>query len=173
MLEDIGQRIKNIRKDKGLTQKDVADRCYIAPQTVQKWECGINSPHNSIPYIAKALDVSEIDLLFSCDLEEDNSKQYSIEIDRTEEELEYLSELRSQPSSWFRDFQIALTEKILEDHGGKYSCTFVMSDLEYRIYVQMTRNIPKDQPNWFNQEFARIIGDLNFLKWKAQRTAAK
>ena len=37
MNETFGQRIQRLRKQKGLTQEDVAKRITISPQAVSKW----------------------------------------------------------------------------------------------------------------------------------------
>ena len=36
--ETFGQRLSRIRKEKGLTQEDIAKRIVISPQAVSKWE---------------------------------------------------------------------------------------------------------------------------------------
>lgn len=36
----IGQFISEMRKEKGLTQEQLADRLLISGKTVSKWECG-------------------------------------------------------------------------------------------------------------------------------------
>ena len=40
----LGQKIKKLRTDKGLTQKDLADQLHVTFQTVSKWEGGTNEP---------------------------------------------------------------------------------------------------------------------------------
>ena len=40
----IGTLIAKLRKEKGLTQKDVADALGILNKTVSKWECGLGCP---------------------------------------------------------------------------------------------------------------------------------
>ena len=41
---EIGTKLKELRQNKGLTQKDIASSLIITPQTVSKWELGISSP---------------------------------------------------------------------------------------------------------------------------------
>ena len=38
--ENIGALIAQIRKEKGLTQKDLAEKLHISDKTVSKWETG-------------------------------------------------------------------------------------------------------------------------------------
>ena len=40
----LGQKIKKLRTDKGLTQKDLADQVFVTFQTVSKWEKDENEP---------------------------------------------------------------------------------------------------------------------------------
>lgn len=44
MEETFGQRLSRIRKEKGLTQEDIAKRIVISPQAVSKWENDVSSP---------------------------------------------------------------------------------------------------------------------------------
>lgn len=52
---EIGNYIKDLRKRKGLTQKDLADKLNISFQAVSKWESGESLPDTSI-----ILDLCEI-----------------------------------------------------------------------------------------------------------------
>lgn len=56
----IGQRIKNTRLEKNLTQEDVAKMVGVAIQTIYKYENGIvtNIPSDKIENIAKALETT-------------------------------------------------------------------------------------------------------------------
>ncbi|SCJ57575.1 transcriptional regulator%2C y4mF family [uncultured Clostridium sp.] len=38
----IGRLIAHLRKEKGLTQQDIADALGITNKTVSKWECGVS-----------------------------------------------------------------------------------------------------------------------------------
>ena len=42
--ETLSQNIKSYRKVKGMTQLQLADALYVAPQTISKWESGISEP---------------------------------------------------------------------------------------------------------------------------------
>ena len=43
-MVEIGENIKKLRKNKNMTQKEVADRLNVTPQTVSKWERNISYP---------------------------------------------------------------------------------------------------------------------------------
>ena len=42
--EDLGQRIKQAREDRGWKQKDLAQAVHVEPMTVSRWERGVNTP---------------------------------------------------------------------------------------------------------------------------------
>ena len=63
-LSKNGMLLRSLRKGKGLTQKDVADRLGIVPKTVSKWETGHGFPDVSmISALADILGVCERILL--------------------------------------------------------------------------------------------------------------
>ena len=43
-MVEIGEKIKKLRKNKNMTQKEVANRLNVTPQTVSKWERNISYP---------------------------------------------------------------------------------------------------------------------------------
>lgn len=64
MSETFGQRLSRIRKEKGMTQEDIAKRITISPQAVSKWENDISSPDILIlSNLADILGVSVDELL--------------------------------------------------------------------------------------------------------------
>lgn len=44
----IGRLIAQLRREKGLTQKDIAQALNISNKTVSKWECGLGCPDVSL-----------------------------------------------------------------------------------------------------------------------------
>lgn len=60
----IGNNIKRIREEKGMTQKELADKCNIIYQTIGKYERNLLNPkYETLEKIAKALGVSSFDLI--------------------------------------------------------------------------------------------------------------
>ena len=60
---NIGGNIKKIRKSKGLTQRQLAEKMGVTQQFIGKLEKNINSPNfTTLQKIANALDVSIYDL---------------------------------------------------------------------------------------------------------------
>lgn len=66
----VGQKLKKLRVDHNLTQKDLADKLNVSFQTVSKWEIDENEPDiNTLKELAKLYDCS-IDYLLNEDDEE-------------------------------------------------------------------------------------------------------
>ena len=59
-----GQLLRQLRKEKHFTQKELAERLGVVPKTVSKWETGNGFPDVSIlPVLADVLGVNERSLL--------------------------------------------------------------------------------------------------------------
>jgi len=60
----VGKLILQLRIEKGLTQKQVADRLNISNKTISKWECGLGCPNVSLwEELAKVLGADILKLL--------------------------------------------------------------------------------------------------------------
>lgn len=59
-----GKLIAELRKEKGLTQQQLADLLNLSNKTISKWESGMGSPDiSNLPPLADALGVSVDELL--------------------------------------------------------------------------------------------------------------
>ena len=67
-----GSFVSELRKEKGFTQKEIAERLFISPKAISKWETGVNIPDTSllIP-LADMLGVSVTELLMCKRMEVD------------------------------------------------------------------------------------------------------
>lgn len=65
MSEGMAQRIKDLRKEKGLTLEQVADIVGVGKSTVRKWETGMiaNMKRDKIALLAKALGTTPAHLM--------------------------------------------------------------------------------------------------------------
>lgn len=64
MNETFGQRFARLRKEKGLTQDDIAQKVNISAQAVSKWENDISMPDISVlPLLSDILDITLDELL--------------------------------------------------------------------------------------------------------------
>ena len=63
-MNQIGQRIKQLRRQQGLTQERLADYLGVTDKAVSKWECGLTAPDLAlIMPLARVLGVSADELL--------------------------------------------------------------------------------------------------------------
>lgn len=59
-----GKLIAELRKEKGLTQQQLADMLNLSNKTISKWESGKGSPDiSNLPMLADVLEVSVDELL--------------------------------------------------------------------------------------------------------------
>lgn len=62
--KSIGKNISTLRKEKGMTQKELADKLNITDKAVSKWERDIAFPDTAtIPKLAEILEVSVEELM--------------------------------------------------------------------------------------------------------------
>lgn len=74
MTVNIGSKIRELRKKRGITQEALASALSVSPQAVSKWESGTSYPDmEMIPVIAGYFEVS-MDILFDYDLREMKAK---------------------------------------------------------------------------------------------------
>ena len=58
-MESLGQRIRNARKAKGMTQEQLASALYVSRQTVSGWENDRSEPdYETLMRIMELLDVN-------------------------------------------------------------------------------------------------------------------
>lgn len=64
MSLSLGKKISELRKEKGITQEELADKLGVSPQAVSKWENDLSCPDiMSLPDIADIFGIT-IDELF-------------------------------------------------------------------------------------------------------------
>ena len=77
---EFNKKLQELRKQKGLTQEELADRLYVSRTAISKWESGRGYPNiESLKAIAKFFSVTLDDLLSSGEVltiaEEDNKRK--------------------------------------------------------------------------------------------------
>lgn len=69
----IGEMISSLRKEKNMTQNDLAEKMNVTDKAVSKWERNVSCPDvNSIPKLAEILGVSVEELLNAQTKQEDS-----------------------------------------------------------------------------------------------------
>ena len=58
--QKIGSFLKELRKEKSLTQEQLAEKLYVSRRTVSRWETGNNLP--DLPVLIEIADLNEVDL---------------------------------------------------------------------------------------------------------------
>lgn len=75
-MADVGRNIKKIRKDKNLTQDELAERLHCTRQTISNYENGKSEPNIELLIeIASVLEVEVTDLIYGLKKKEDRRKQ--------------------------------------------------------------------------------------------------
>lgn len=69
--KSMGELICSLRKEKGMTQRELAEQMNVTDKAVSKWERDLSCPDiNSIPRLAEVLSVSVEELLRTAKREE-------------------------------------------------------------------------------------------------------
>lgn len=80
MKKTLGMMIAELRKEKGMTQLELAEKMGVTDKAVSKWERDLSCPDiNSLPNLAEILEVS-VDELMQIKKEAENPKQFPKEI---------------------------------------------------------------------------------------------
>lgn len=78
--KNFGKYIAEKRKEANLTQEELANKLYVIPSTISKWERGITYPDITvIVNLCKELNISEHEFFTACDDENMNKEKREIE----------------------------------------------------------------------------------------------
>ena len=58
--QKLGEFLKHLRKDKGLTQEQLAEHFYVSSRTVSRWETGSNMP--DVEMLIELADFYDVDV---------------------------------------------------------------------------------------------------------------
>ncbi len=82
--KSFGKYITEKRKEANLTQEELANKLYVIPTTISKWERGISYPDITvITNLCKELNISEHEFFTACDDETMNKEKKEIQKYRT------------------------------------------------------------------------------------------
>ena len=114
---NLGGRIRNLRKSKGLFQKELAHKIGVSPKTVCAWEKGINEPNpTQRRKLCQALGITEAEL-FGAGRVAETSDEYSTKkklIEKLELSPEDLEELTEEDWQMIQSVLGPLIKKLLE-----------------------------------------------------------
>lgn len=121
---EIGENIKRIRKEQGLTQKKLGELCGIAESNIRKYENGKQNPKiETVDKIAHALKVNIVDIMDDYTFE-----QYQT----TSEYQEGLKELSAEQGivTILSSIYDSVEEKKIELRPGVYTIYYKVVDKE-------------------------------------------
>ncbi len=88
--KSFGKYIMEKRKEAHLTQEELANKLYVIPTTISKWERGITYPDiTMITNLCKELNISEHEFFMACDDEAMSKEKREIEKYRTIKKVFY------------------------------------------------------------------------------------
>ena len=71
--KNLGEMISSLRKEKGMTQSELAEKMNVTDKAVSKWERNLSCPDvNSIPMLAEVLGITVEELLNAQTKKENN-----------------------------------------------------------------------------------------------------
>lgn len=128
----IGENIRRIRKEKGLTQKQLGERCGINEANIRKYELNNANPKTeTLKKISNALGCNIIDLDNSLFQKSDNilHKQYNIGeiVAKRREELD----LSLNDLSELTDYDIAILKAL--ENGEDYFSSKILEDIAKKL----------------------------------------
>ena len=117
-MNQIGQRIKLLRRQQGLTQEKLADYLGVTDKAVSKWECGLTTPDLAlIMPLARILGVSADELL--------GGKKEEVDAKRLEYDERYTNYLKYDTKE---NYQIAL--QAVKDYPNDYKYIAFLAQTE-------------------------------------------
>ena len=124
--EYTGKKIAELRKEKNMTQKELADKLYVTDKAVSKWERGVNFPDFGLmEKVAEALDTTPTILLGleNSTKEEKNKAAKRVESLLTDEEFKYYKSQMKKSGRRRQKFHFKkiILHKLLDEHQNSIS----------------------------------------------------
>ncbi len=173
-MQNIGLRIKELRKKSGLTQEKLADYLGVTYKSVSKWECGLTTPDLAlIGPLTKILHVSADELLglTSEDTEREKydralQKYYDCEVTQLNYAwaraalIDFPDDYRYMEWLAYAEYQLALEEYQKANSSGSVEFMNEMTDNALRRYETIIEKC-------FGQEVKRkaVIGKIIVLRF--------
>ena len=88
--QKMGEFLKHLRKDKGLTQEQLAEHFYVSSRTVSRWETGSNMP--DVEMLIELADFYDIDICEIIDGERKSENMDNETKDTLKKVAEYATE---------------------------------------------------------------------------------
>ena len=175
-MNQIGQRIKQFRKQNGLTQEKLAEYLGVTDKAVSKWECGLTAPDLAlIMPLARILGVSADELL--------GGKKEEIDAKRLEYDEHYKNDMKYDIRENYRIAQQAVKDypndykylvflahaeasmayesECKEDPEAEYSEEMMQRALKhYELVIEECKDVPiREEAIWNIMICYKTIGD--------------
>ena len=106
----VGQFITKKRKEKNLTQEQLADKLNVSNKTISKWECGKCMPDYSlIEALCKELDITIAQLLDGNEYKENAPQTENEQIIKLAEDIQKLKKDKIVPRIYITSIVLLLT----------------------------------------------------------------
>ena len=159
-LQEFGERIKEYRLKKGLTQEELAKKLFVSRKTVSKWETGRGLPDSSmLPHIAEALGVT-IDELFDGKAEEiaDFYRDFHEKVD---EHALYIKSYEKQRA-------ITVVWKVLSLALAVVVIILAATTMSFKKKYESTFTTTKYTLAWRDYTKSPYVAQSNFGDWQTQ-----
>lgn len=134
----IGKRIARCRKEKGLSQEDIAEMVGVSRQAVSKWENDLTAPDTyNLIELAKIFDVSVEYLALGGEVEKSQEQNQAKEQSEDTHEMQ-----KSQKSKSFSAMVAGFFVFSLGIMAFAFCCVFILSDTPITIPTLFTVFIP-------------------------------
>lgn len=141
--KNIGKIISIMRKEKHMTQRELADLLYVTDKTVSRWETGVYMPDLSmIPLLAETLGISTYELLTG----QRQEKNY-IQKNNIESEVRYYYSLSEEQKivDYLKtisdlEYKGKFYEKTIQYDHPNPEYSFYSKDVDARFRVRITQN---------------------------------
>ena len=177
----IGERIRNIRKLNGITQKQLADACGIDDATVRKYESGkLNPKADTLKKIARGLGVNEIVLTdsslntpeamirlfdvfnaYSGKLKDGKTIRKEIEKKQFDDDDIYISfeSLNAFMASWYNEYTVFMNQmRKAEAEKDEKKKEQIIEEANSKFQMWMYK-YPETEPQKDMLEFNRIMDE--------------
>lgn len=177
--DTIGKFIQSKRKEKGLTQKELAEKLGVTDKAVSKWERGLGCPDVSIlEILAKELDTSILEILKGRTIENEIIKVAEAN-DYVKETIKYTRNKSKETINKiiiFLTISISLLLLILNIENIISLNKIYEYDFNNETVIEMKEQLKKlktnielieqNQGNYDDEEYQEITQDLKYIKEK-------
>ncbi len=174
--EKIGKFIAKCRKDKNITQEQLAEELGVTNKSISRWETGKNMPDYSIlKKLCKTLDIDVNELLIGEKIQKNEIQTRRIEnLDLILKEYYHMKEQKDKTKnkivliiSILIPITLILTTIIMLDNSFKNRLHITTNKTQYNEVIgEKTKKIYKNKWGMSEEIFPKTIDNLNIIDFK-------